>query len=812
MTSAVRYNFNDISHLLLNAYIKVLKIDLFDESFEEIKVNNDELDSSHGYSNKISKWFLGFAKNGNVYEDDLEAYFEFTKIENIKKNLAQKDVITLRYRRRSENIFRWAKLSISKCDAEYNDTQKIVLLYIEDIDDDIKSLKMINTQKNIAASLVNMYNLSLYVDILGGGYEAIYISDEYKKFVKPKGKSKEIVDSLVYKILKLDDPKDFYDNFEKQIVVRKLKNTQSFDYEFKAKDLSGKEVWCRMVAIVVDRAKDGSPLHVVLGLQDVTEQALNTKHNNEILKDAFKSASLASNAKSEFMSRMSHDIRTPLNAIIGMTAIAGANIANKDRVLDCLSKITGASKHLLALINDILDLSKIEAGKVVLSDSYFNLSELLNDLLEIVHPEIEAHHHELIVYNKNIKHEEVIADNTHLEQIFINLITNAIKYTHDGGRIKLTFEEFPSGSPNIGFYTFCVEDNGYGMTPDFQKRMFEPFERQDDDRISKIQGTGLGMSIVRNLVNMMGGNIEVKSEVNKGTKITVSLKLKLQNNEELDPDIFLNLPVLVVDDDSDICQSTCCNLSELGFIADYSTSGYDAINKVCQRHNNHEDYYACLIDWQMPGMNGIETTRQIRKIVGPEVTIIIISAYSWEDIECEAREAGADAFISKPLFKSNLYETFKNLPKTLKQKENVNSLDMVKNIDMVGRRFLLVEDNDLNREIAKEILMSTGAEVVETINGLDAFNKFKESSINYFDMIFMDIQMPILNGYESTKKIRELPRDDAKDVPVIALTANAFLDDILNAKKAGMNAHVAKPIDFAKLKEVIEECIKKHED
>lgn len=791
-------NHNDTSKLLLSAYIKVLRLNLTDETFDEVKVISSDLDINSGYSTNIYEWMSGFAVSGGVHPDDIKKFLDFCNIERLRQEFSSgKETVSLRYRRRVNDSFHYVKMTLRRSDS-YKDGDQVVLLTIEDINDDVLASSELSLQKNMTASLVDMYFTCLLVDMRDNTYRRVYVADEYEKYVPEKGNMHDIVDVYTNKLIIPSDLDDFAEKFSIEAIRQKLKNEHSYDYEYWANTEKGK-IWCRITAISVEKDKDDMPTRIIIAMQDITSQADSIARTNSMLKDAFSAAVAANSAKSEFMSRMSHDIRTPLNGIIGMTAIAGAHINDKERVSDCLTKITGASKHLLSLINDILDLSKIESGKVTLTDATFNLRDLIDDLLNMINTSITEHHHELNVYVNNVTHENVIGDDLRLQQVLMNLVSNAIKYTPDYGKISITLNELPSKSANIGMYQFIVQDNGYGMSKEFVSKVFEPFERASDSRVSKTQGTGLGMTIARNIINMMGGDIQVESELNKGSKFTVDFKIKLQNPTEISSDELLDLPVLVVDDDISICESTCLTLQELGMKGEYTLTGFEAVRKVVQAHDLNSDYFACLIDWKMPEMDGIETTRRIRKAVGPDVPIIIITAYEWNDIEEEAREAGADAFIAKPLFKSRLHAAFTQLPKTLKHNQSEHELDDFSNIDYSSKRFLLVEDNELNREIATDILSLTKASVETAENGQVAVEMFSKSKPNYYDMIFMDVSMPIMDGYEATSLIRAMDREDAKKIPIIALTANAFVEDISKAHNAGMDRHIAKPIDTKQL-------------
>jgi len=548
---------------------------------------------------------------------------------------------------------------------------------------------------------------------------------------------------------------------------------------------------------------------MVMGIRCVDESAKEERLLKQLLRDALDAAQRASSAKTDFLSKMSHDIRTPMNAIIGMTAIAAAHIDNPERVQDALGKISSSSRHLLGLINEVLDMSKIESGTISLNEEEFNLSELLNSLLIMVQPQIRQHNHDLQVHILDIQHEDVAGDSLRIQQAFLNIMGNAVKYTPDGGRIVLTVREKPSRSPKIGCYEFVFADNGIGMSKEFLEHIFEPFSRAEDLRTSKIQGTGLGMAITQNIVRLMNGSIKVESELNKGSTFTVTITLKLQDKQEMDATELAELPVLVVDDDADACECVCMLLEEIGMKSSGCTTGEEAVKSVERAQDTGEDYYAAILDWKMPGMDGLETARAIKRVTKDNLPVIILSAYDWSDIELEARAAGVDAFLSKPVFKSGLIRTFKKLRNSdIEPDSGSQELKEIGESDYTGRRILLVEDNDLNRAIAREILEMAKLQVEEAENGKEAADKFAASAPGYYDMILMDIQMPVMNGYDSAMAIRSLNRPDARRVPIVAMTANAFVEDVQAARTAGMNEHLAKPIDFEKLSGVLKKYLR----
>ena len=570
-------------------------------------------------------------------------------------------------------------------------------------------------------------------------------------------------------------------------------NSEEFSFTYE-KCINGGIIYLQAkVAFVQER--DGTYVAVV-GTRNIDDLIKKERQQEMALKQAYDVAEAANKSKTDFLSNMSHDIRTPMNGIIGMTAIAAANIDDKERVKDSLHKISQASKHLLSLINEVLDMSKIESGKVDLAEEEFNLSDLVDNLLSMMNYQIKEHGHELIVNITDVVHEDVVGDSLRIQKVFTNILGNAVKFTPDGGKLSISIKERPSNQLKVGCYEFIFEDNGIGMSKEFISKIFDPFARASDGRVNKIQGTGLGMSISRNIVRMMGGDIMVESEPGAGSKFIVTMYLKLQDNDEVNYDKFVDLNVLVVDDDLYSLESCCDILNDFGMKAEGVTSGNVAVEYVKKHHEQNDDYFACIIDWKMPGIDGIETTRAIRKAVGNDVPIIIISAYDWTDIEQKARSAGVNAFISKPLFRSRLAKTFNSLMEEDEEKAEYEYDVSLDNIDLTGRRALLVEDNELNAEIASELLSMTGMDIEHAVDGVDAVDMILECEDGYYDIIFMDIQMPQMNGYDTTRAIRTMNRNYCRQVPIIAMSANAFAEDVQAAKTVGMNEHIAKPLEL----------------
>ena len=522
--------------------------------------------------------------------------------------------------------------------------------------------------------------------------------------------------------------------------------------------------------------------------------ASDTQELNAKLQVAVEKAESANRAKSTFLSNMSHDIRTPMNAIIGFTTLALSNIDDTDRVKDYLGKTLASSNHLLSLINDVLDMSRIESGKIHLEEVEVNLSDVLHDLKTIVSGQIYAKQLELYMDVMDVTDEDVYCDKTRLNQILLNLLSNAIKFTPAGGTVSVRVRQLAGKVRGCGQYEFRIKDNGIGMSQEFAQKIFEPFERERTSTVSRIQGTGLGMAITKNIVDMMGGTIEVQTAQGKGTEFTVCVPMRAQTEQRPVEKIteLEGLKALVVDDDFNTCDSVTKMLVKVGMRAEWTLSGKEAVLRARQSIEMSDVYHAYIIDWRLPDMNGIEVTRQIRSL-HDDTPIIILTAYDWSDIEVEAKAAGVTAFCAKPMFMSDLRET---LMSALGQKpaDAVQRLLPEKNADFKGKHILLVEDNELNREIAQEILREYGFLVDSAENGAVAVEKVSTAAPGSYDLVLMDVQMPIMDGYTATRKIRALDDPARAKLPILAMTANAFDEDRRNALESGMNGFLSKPI------------------
>lgn len=748
-----------------------------------------------------------------VFEEDSDKFKRIFSLENLKKQAEEvKDFkeITCQYRVKHEKVG-WVEEQIIFVRQDNTVLVNILGRDItkeklkEEADSRIKA-----ERANIINSLSSLFFATYYVDLPSNTFRMVKQMDDVGEILGNEIDYTEGIHTYAQHFVHPDDREEYlgqlnHDNLMKltkehpftAVEYRKIKEEKDGSYTVNG--------WIRATAVLAEIDEKG-PITALYIAQDVTESKEKEEKEHMVLKEACEAANRANASKSDFLSRMSHDIRTPMNAIIGMTAIAGTHLDNPERVADCLNKITVSSRHLLSLINEVLDMSKIESGKIELEEEEFNLSDLVQNLLTIIRPSVQAKNHELEMHIANVENEDVIGDAMRLSQVFVNILSNAVKYTPEGGKLEMKIAQKTSKLFGYGCYEFIFKDNGIGMSEEFQMRIFEPFSRAEDSRVSKIEGTGLGMAIAMNIIHMMNGTITVESKPGEGSKFCVTIFLKQQNTKPSGAEQFIDLPVLVADDDRYACEAACRMLDELGMKSEWVLSGTDAVNRVVKAHEEKEDFFAVILDWKMPDMDGIETAKQIRNKVGPDVPIIILSAYDWSRIEEEARQAGVDGFISKPLFRSKLVYLFKQLTEEGDKGETEKKKTFSKE-GFTGKRILLVEDNELNREIAEEIIGTMGAVVESVENGKLAVERFEEMGDGYYDLIFMDIQMPVMNGYEAAKAIRKSHLKGAGQIPIIAMTANAFADDVMESKRAGMNEHIAKPLDFEHLTECMERWI-----
>lgn len=562
-------------------------------------------------------------------------------------------------------------------------------------------------------------------------------------------------------------------------------------------------LWDKSISVVMSPYMHGTTLVLLRDIsEDLKRQQEIIDAQNAALKSALDAANAANRAKTDFLSNMSHDIRTPLNAIIGMTTIAQAHLDERERVEDCLEKIGLSSKHLLAIVNDILDMSRIESGKMSVTVEEFGMADFIHSLMAILRPQADAKRQKVELDFNEISHEQVRGDRMKIQQVLVNILSNSVKFTPEEGTVSLRVRETGSvggADKSYAYYEFTVQDTGIGMTPEFLEKIFLPFER--DSSVNQIEGTGLGMTITKNLVKMMNGEISVESEKGKGTKFTVSIPLERLEDVKTEFEALRGLKVLAADIDSASLSNLKRMLSDFGMECDTVESGWEARDLAAQAHIEGKDYFAIMLGWLLPVVDGVQTCRELRSMLGNSVPIILMSSYEWTLSSDEMRKFGISSFVPKPIFRSNLGETLYRYTE-----EGKTALSKAKKRDsqsFEGVNVLLVEDNEINREIGVELLGMLGATAECAENGKAALEIFENSEPGRFDLIFMDIQMPIMDGFEATRAIRASKREDGKKIPIIAMSANAFVEDIKACRKAGMNAHVPKPVNLQNLADVM---------
>ncbi len=651
------------------------------------------------------------------------------------------------------------------------------------------------------------YNLVCFFDLDTGFGKALRINDCPYKILDELFDGELVMekhfDSYINRCIYEEDQELLRQALSRENLMKKLAERKVYSVNYRT-ICYGEMRYFQMKAVC---AGDWSQnCGIVLGFHSIDEEIRNEMEKTTILEDALQQANRANKAKSVFLSNMSHDIRTPMNAIIGFTTLALSRIEHVDQVEGYLKKIMTSGNHLLNLINNVLDMSHIESGKMQLSEQLCSLPEILHGLRNIIQADIHSKQLELYMDAIDVQNERIYCDRLRLNQVLLNLLNNAIKYTTAGGIVSIKVTERPSAKEGYANYEFQIKDTGIGMSEDFVNHIFEPFERERNSTISGIQGTGLGMAITKNIVNMMNGSISVTSKQNVGSEFTVSFTFRTSLEKKESPLIpeLQGCRALVVDDDFNTCDSVSYMLQQIGMRAEWTLSGKEAVLRTHQAVMR-EDYYAVyIIDWLLPDMNGIEVARRIQKETGGNVPIIVLTAYNWEDIEDEAKEAGVTAFCSKPLFLSELRECLHSIKAT----EEGNDSDTDKMASTFhAERLLLVEDNELNQEIATEILQEAGFTVEVAGNGQIAVEMLEKSTPGYYQLILMDVQMPVMNGYEATRAIRKLKNTQLASIPILAMTANAFEEDKQEALRSGMNGHIAKPIHIENLMSALQRVL-----
>ena len=655
------------------------------------------------------------------------------------------------------------------------------------------------------------YNLVCFFDLETGEGHALRITgcpygDLDEAFSGPLELSQcmsRYIDNCVFP----DDQDMMRETVSQDNLIQELSQRQIFYVNYRTNCKGAEDIrYFQMKVVRLDA--EGESGRVVLGLRSIDEETKLELEKTNLLKDALMQANRASRAKTVFLSNMSHDIRTPMNAIIGFTALAVSHIESRELVEGYLKKIMTSGNHLLSLINDVLDMSRIESGKLQLEEKPCSLPEILHGLRNIVLADVHAKQLELYMDTVDVVHENIVCDNLRLNQVLLNLLGNSIKYTGPGGMVSMRISEKPGAPEGFARYEFCIRDTGIGMSEEFVARIAEPFEREHNSTTSGIQGTGLGMAITKNIVDMMNGTIDIKSKQNVGTEFTVCFTFKLDGDVPESQTIpqLQNCRALVVDDDFNTCDSVTCMLQEIGLRAEWTLSGKEAVLRTRQAVMREDEYSVYIIDWLLPDMNGIEVARRVRKEIGEEVPIIVLTAYDWSDIEDEARSAGVTAFCSKPLFLSELRDCLQSI---ITEREDGGKAE-----EKPARRtghILLAEDNELNQEIAVAILEEAGFTIDVAENGQAAVEKLESSQPGYYRLVLMDVQMPVMNGYEATREIRRLKNKKLSRIPILAMTANAFEEDRQEAIRSGMNGHIPKPINVDTLMEAMDSLLEEEE-
>lgn len=781
--------FDAYSHVFVSTYY-------VDFSSGTYSVFNRESFFDERYS-KDNHWeqFNDYIHNF-IHKDDQEKLFHASRIETMRERLQKEPRYSLVVREITNKGMRWLRFEVNRgVDGNH------AAVSLMDVSEE-KEIKLKLEKMDIIKALSSDYTEIAQVDLEENTSVAFksrgeMVDDDNKKINKYDKTWEWVIEKYVYPA----DRDTFREKISAKSLENSLKDTDSLIIFFRA--TIDNELHHYQVKVV--RAGDDSR-HLIMGIRNADAEVRVEEERRKALQDALAAAEHANRAKTTFLNSMSHDIRTPMNAIIGFTALAAAHIDNKKQVSDYLGKISVSSKHLLSLINDVLDMSRIESGKVKLEERETHLPDVLHDLRTIIQANVHSKQLELFIDTVDVVHEDIICDRLRLSQILLNLISNAVKFTKPGGMLSIRVIEREDAPNGYAGYMFRVKDSGIGMSKEFQKHIFESFTREQTATVSGIQGAGLGMAITKNIVDMMGGTISVESEIGKGSEFTVCLQFRICGSAtycERIPKLD-GLHALVADDDFNTCASVTRMLGKIGMRAEWTTSGKEAILRAQLAIENGDEFSAYIIDWLMSDMNGIEIVRRIRSIIGDSKPIIIMTAYDWTDIEEEAREAGVTAFCSKPLFMSELREV---LLRPIEEEEAAEEAAESPDESFAGKRLLLVEDNELNQEIAATILEEHGFLVDVAGDGTVAVEKMETAEAGSYDIILMDIQMPHMDGYEATRRIRAMEDKAKANIPIYAMTANAFQEDREKALNAGLNGHIAKPIDIANLMTVLKDAL-----
>ena len=812
-----------IINVLSRDYQNVFWINLEDGSARILKMNkpiSDDMNESENRRFKYGETCEDYIAN-NVYPDDRKKLEDTISLENLREIFRDKDEISGSYRAYTDgqlhhyrySYFKLANLNsvvtgfrniddlIAQHEAEEKARREAELAHQKEMEEHIKlreaRLREAQEHTEVISALSTIYSTIFRADVDTHDYEILTSVPLMGTVAKTIGNFDDVKEQIISAFMAPESQAPMREFLDLDTLADRLEKINTVTTEYK--DSSGE--WFKSRFIVKRRDENGVVKEILYVCRNNTDEKIKEIEQQNQLAHALMAAQQANKAKSTFLNSMSHDIRTPMNAIIGFTALAQTHMDDPSQVQDYLAKISTSSTHLLSLINDVLDMSRIESGTVKLDERPIHIPDLLHDLRTMIQGLTNSKNQNLYIDTQDVLHEDVIADRLRLNQVLINIIGNAVKYTQPGGDIIIRLLEKPSAKQHYRTYEFSVKDTGIGMTKEFKEHIFESFSRERNSTTSGIQGTGLGMAITKNIVDLMGGEITVESEEGKGSTFTVVLDMKLAAEPVLrDPIPALKgARVLVADDDLNTCKSVSQMLRDIEMRPDWTASGREAVIRAQEAAEIKDEYKVYIIDYLMPDMNGVETVRRIRRVISEDVPIIVLTAYDWSDFEAEAREAGVTAFVSKPLFMSELRSVLAN-----PSGKGDNKDKKTKNYDYSGKHVLLVEDNELNREIATAILEDVNMKVDTAVDGAEAVEIMHKADENKYDLIFMDIQMPKMDGYTATREIRTLTNNRKANIPIVAMTANAFEEDKIKSLEAGMNAHISKPISMEAIADVLD--------
>ena len=725
----------------------------------------------------------------SVMEEDREELLE--KIRGLQE---EGDSVSVEYRvRRKDGAIRYVMGNVKLM--RENDELRYQRFVLDCTDRKLQEEENERQQMELVQALSIDYKVVCFFDLetgIGKPLRVEEVSQQFKENFAGELSFEESMEFYIQKYVCEEDREMVRQAASREEIEKGLSEGKQYHVNFRTQKKGQLEYYQMKIVRAGVRSGRGS---IVLGIRSVDKEIRNEMEQRSNLKDALMQANRASKAKSVFLSNMSHDIRTPMNAIVGFTSLAMKHIDNRERMEEYLKKIMTSGNHLLSLINDVLDMSRIESGKIRLDEKACSLPEILHSICNIVQADVHAKQLELHIDTLDIRNEDIYCDKLRLNQVLLNLLGNAVKYTGAGGAINMRITEKAGAPDGFAQYEFSIKDNGVGMSDEFVEHIFEPFEREKNSTTSGIQGTGLGMAITKNIVDMMNGTIEVESELGVGSTFTVSFVFRTRKEEKEEQAIpeLKNCRALVVDDDFNTCDSVSYMLGQIGLRAEWTLSGKEAVLRTKQASMRKDGYLVYIIDWLLPDMNGIEVTRRVRQVMGDNVPVIVLTAYDWSEIEEEAKEAGVTAFCSKPLFMSELRKCLRTV---IGAEEQVEEEKEGREVQFKAGRILLAEDNELNQEIAVEILGGAGFTTEVAENGKIAVEMLQRSDPGYYQLVLMDVQMPVMSGYEAVREIRQLENQRLADIPVIAMTANAFEEDKQEALRNGMDGHIAKPINI----------------